>query len=108
MRVAVASSDGRVIDRHFGRADTFYIYDIADHDVKFTEKRSGKPPCGGGFHYVDDMDAAIERISDCEMVIAVRIGGGAAEELRKHQIIPVNRQGDILDVLDELAESTEP
>ena len=30
-KVAAASSDGIVINKHFGRADTFYIYEIAEN-----------------------------------------------------------------------------
>ena len=39
-RIAAASSDGEQIDEHFGRASTFYVYDITAEAITFIEKRS--------------------------------------------------------------------
>ena len=40
IRVAVASSDGIVVNSHFGRARDFYIYEVSENeDTVLLEKR---------------------------------------------------------------------
>ena len=38
-KIAFASSDGEMIDRSFGAADRFYIYEVEDGQTKFSEVR---------------------------------------------------------------------
>lgn len=46
-KVAVASSDGIVVNQHFGRADTFFIYEVAGTgNYRFLETRTVTPVCG--------------------------------------------------------------
>ena len=52
--VAVASSDGIVVNNHFGRASKFYIYSFDDSDINFEEIRELTPVCESGNH--DDND----------------------------------------------------
>ncbi len=47
-RAAAASSDGVHIDRHFGHADTFFIYEVKDGCIHFIEKRAGISPVNTG------------------------------------------------------------
>ena len=60
-RIAVATSDGENIDLHFGRADSFDIYD-ADREgrVTFRERRENTPPCENGIHRDDRLLEAAE------------------------------------------------
>ena len=102
MKVAMASSDGIMVNQHFGRAETFYIYEVKD-DVKFVEKRKGKPFCHGGNHEDEDLLDAVTLLSDCKWVYVLNIGGGAKEALAEKNIEAVVSRGFIEEVLGELA-----
>lgn len=80
-RIAVASTDGKVINVHFGRADKFLVFEVEDSTFKFIELRSSNPPCSDFQHEQSAMDAAVGIFSDCEAVFALRIGPGAARAL---------------------------
>jgi predicted Fe-Mo cluster-binding NifX family protein len=100
MRVAVASSDGIVINQHFGRADTFYIYELKGSDgVEYIEKRKGMPFCHGGEHDDSELKSAVELLSDCKKVFVLQIGGGAQRQLIESGIEPIESRGMIQEVL---------
>jgi predicted Fe-Mo cluster-binding NifX family protein len=88
VRIAVASSDGKVVNQHFGRADRFLII-IADSD-KYTfrceEERIVKPVCQGGEHEDNDMLQAVQNLSDCNYILVSRIGFRARNECDKKGI----------------------
>ena len=54
-RVAFASSDGYVVDTHFGRATSFYIYQYFEGEYVFVEERKVTPVCLGGEHSTEKM-----------------------------------------------------
>ena len=39
MKIAVASSNGKIIDLHFGDADRFIIFELKDGEGEFSEIR---------------------------------------------------------------------
>lgn len=87
-RIAVASLDGVTINQHFGRSGSFRIYEVNDDGVyRYLEERSGTPPCGHGKHEEDALQAAVESISDCLVVLVSRIGPGAQQALLRKGII---------------------
>ncbi|MDD3248411.1 MAG: NifB/NifX family molybdenum-iron cluster-binding protein [Methanosarcina sp.] len=45
MKVAVVSSDGKVINQHFGKAPLFYIFDVGGGKIQFLEVRECTPLC---------------------------------------------------------------
>ena len=69
MRLAVASSDGKNVDSHLGKAKSLYIYDY-DGDLKFSEVReveiSDDSKHQGG--------KVIQTCSDCDVLISVQYG----------------------------------
>lgn len=102
MKVAVASSDGIAVNQHFGRADTFYIYEIEqDQKAVLLEKRRGKPFCHGGNHEDSDLLDAAELLADCQKVFVLRIGVGAEQELALRGVEAVTAPGLISEVLAE-------
>lgn len=105
IRVAVASSDGKFINSHFGRTKSFLIFDVENKKYKFIEKRENNPACYFGEHTYEGMEKSIELISDCNAIIASRIGIGAATLLIKNGIHPYEVVGFINDVLDQFASS---
>ena len=90
IRFAVSSKTGLNIDQHFGHATEFYIYDFQGGDVKFIEKREVPKFCTGKDECEDShegkIDKIIETISDCEGVLALRIGDEPRKRLEKMNI----------------------
>ncbi|MEA4924609.1 hypothetical protein SDC9_167162 [bioreactor metagenome] len=102
-KVAVASSDGRVINQHFGRSRKFLIFEITDQSRwAFLENRDNVPPCSSGEHSEDDMERTIDLLSDCSIVLASRIGPGAEQKLSLRGIKSYSVPYLISDTLDKL------
>lgn len=79
-KIAVASTDGIVVNSHFGRAEDFYIYQIDEQEqVSLLEKRSVTPVCEGGNHDHEKLKANLVRLADCQYLLVSRIGNGAAD-----------------------------
>lgn len=74
LRIAVCSSDGRMVDEHFGTTPQFLILDIDSETVKFTEFRENQPACQEGSHGGDAMAKSVELIADCQILLTVRAG----------------------------------
>ncbi|MBQ8877644.1 MAG: dinitrogenase iron-molybdenum cofactor biosynthesis protein [Lachnospiraceae bacterium] len=95
-RIAVATSDGIVVNQHFGKADTFRIYDInQDNTIDFKEERAVDPVCQGGVHDDMKMKESVSCLIDCKYVLASRIGQGAINALEQVGINPMELPGII-------------
>lgn len=102
-KIAVATSDGIVVNQHFGRAMNFKIYGIRkDNTFKFCEERNVAPVCEGGNHDENRMKERVEALADCKYVLVSRIGGGAASALEQKGIIPMELPGIINESIDRL------
>lgn len=95
-RVAVATTDGIVVNQHFGRADEFLIIGL-DHQnqIHRIEKRHVNPVCDGGEHDEKRLESTVSMFADCKYVLVSRIGEGAAHELEKSGITPIELPGVI-------------
>jgi nitrogen fixation protein NifX len=103
-KVAVASSDGKFVNQHFGMAQQFLIFEIDDEgEYKFIELRENVPACDVEGHTEDAMRRSIELISDCKVVIASQIGPGAVDILLKNNIEPFIAPNFIDEALKQLA-----
>lgn len=88
-KVAVASSDGKVVNQHFGRAKQFLVFDTNDNgEYVFKELRSGTPACDGREHHDDLLLAMVDLVSDCQIILVSQIGPGAIQALREKGIEP--------------------
>lgn len=86
-RIGVASSDGKVVNEHFGRATQFTIIDVDDEQsIQVVELRKVTPFCQGGNHDEDQLEAAVKNLEDCKYLIVARIGQGAQYALEQHGI----------------------
>ena len=85
MKVAVVSSDGKVINQHFGKASRFYIFEVDSGKIQFLEVRETTPLCGSADYGNPEevLGRTISLISDCEALLCSRIGNRPQEELRK-------------------------
>lgn len=84
-KIAAASSDGKIIDRHFGKADKFYIYAADDDTYTFMliDERTTEPVCQGGGHDDSAMERSVDNLSDCEYVLVSQIGTRARNECER-------------------------
>lgn len=102
-KVAVASSDGIVVNRHFGRADTFYIYEVAEEDeYRLLETREVTPVCNRRDHDDDELRGNIDIFKDCKYILVSRIGPGAANIVEQSGIIPMELPGIIGESIHKL------
>ena len=86
-KVAVASSDGKYINQHFGVTQQFLIFEIDDEgEYKFLELRKNVPACDVEGHTDEAMERSVELIADCKAVLASQIGHGAVNVLASHGI----------------------
>lgn len=107
-RVAVASSDGKYINQHFGHARQFLIFELEPGaDFRFLELRETNPPCDGGEHHDDKLNRAVRAVTDCQFLLVSHIGPGAAQLAKSKGVIPF-AYPDFIDIaLDKLQKHLE-
>jgi predicted Fe-Mo cluster-binding NifX family protein len=82
LRVAVASSDGKFINQHFGHAEQFLIFDIDNEgNYEYLELRKNDPTCSGGNHTAGSMKNAVGVLDGVKVVLVAQIGPGASQNL---------------------------
>ena len=103
-KIAAASGDGWTVNQHFGRTSEFTILSVDDGDgsIDILEKRCVAPPCRDGTHDVDAMQAAAQALSDCDYLLASRVGPGAAVCLEEAGVAPYELPGSIEDAVEKL------
>lgn len=96
-RIALASTNGRDVDAHFGSATRFEIYVLSGGEASFEESRPGLPYSASGHGGVP------KPLQDCAAVIAARVGRGAAAALIAGGLRVFEAAGPIDAVLASLA-----
>jgi len=124
IKIAVGSSNGIVIDQHFGSATKFYIFELlGDGNSEFIETREvetevvgltpttcndnvnkgcnsgGNLGCGSGCHSgghdEDGLIGKINLILDCQATLVNQVGKGAEKLLLKNGISAFEAKGSI-------------
>jgi nitrogen fixation protein NifX len=115
MKVAFATTDGKMVDEHFGRAGMFAIYEIMETGHRFVEER--KFAAGMDMAVVDTKDRGpihdsavqgkVDRLADCKLIYLTEIGGPSAARLVKKGIMPMKVKApvSIESALKELGET---
>ena len=86
-KIAIASTDGKVVNQHFGRADKFYIVEVSDQgEYYFEETRETAAACQAGSHSEEGLAQTVSLLEDCKYVLVRQIGPGAEYELSKKGI----------------------
>ncbi len=82
-RIAVASTDGIVVNQHFGHAQQFHIIEIDPENLTYSYAgtRVTERVCQGHFHNDSSFDKVIDVLSDVHAVIVAKIGQGASQQL---------------------------
>lgn len=102
VKIAVASSDGKVVDRHFGKADIFHIVEADSKGLQFVEQRSVTPVCIAGSHNVQSLHQTAESLSDCKYLLVSKIGYLAEIVLTEKGIDVFELPGDIRTSINKL------
>lgn len=103
MKIAFATTDGKNVDEHFGRAGMFAIYDMTCDGHHFVEIR--KFADGMDWSVTDTRDmgplhdsavqSKVDRLGDCKLIYLTEIGGPSAARLVKKGIMPMKMKEPI-------------
>lgn len=86
-RIAAATSDGIVVNQHFGHASQFVILDVTEKgETHWVETRIVEPVCQFRNHDESKLEEAIKKLSDCDYLLVSRIGEGASSVLDQYNI----------------------
>ncbi len=103
-RIAVASSDGIVVNSHFGRTAKFYIYDKSDEKYILKELRDADVVCDKGSHDENSLLSKVKSIADCEFLLVSKIGDGALRVAEEYGIEAYEIPGIIDDSIEKLTQ----
>lgn len=101
MRVAFASSDGQLVDRHFGLTDTYYLWELSPENARCVGSVGIENAEG------DQEDKILSRaqlLEGCTLVYSMQIGGPAAAKLVARHIHPLKTATEvpIVELVDKL------
>lgn len=87
-KIGIASSDGKVVNLHFGKASVFYIVEADSETMTFQyiESRTTEPVCQGQEHDENQLLLLADRLRDCDYVLVSQIGNGARAALDRFHI----------------------
>ena len=101
LKIAIASSDGKNVDTHFGKAESFKIYKLENGKFIYDEERksandktSSKGSCGsgnncghGGGNCGNSVESSnVALLSDCAAVVASRFGSQIIRQFERKAI----------------------
>ncbi len=92
MKVAFTSTDGETIDRHFGMARTFHVWEVGPEEARFVAEVAAPD---GGDDEEDRIAARAAAIADCAIVCTMEIGGPAAAKLVARKIHPMKTGSEV-------------
>lgn len=92
MKVAFTSSNGTRVDQHFGKSDSFTIWEIGPASAL----RVGDVPASpSSVDQEDKITARAEALTGCTLVVTLQIGGPAAAKLVARRIHPMKTGGEV-------------
>ena len=86
MKIAFTTSDGSMIDQHFGQCESFQVWEIGPDQASFLESVTTE---AHGSDEEDRIAARAKILSDCAIVYTMQIGGPAAAKLVAQKIHPM-------------------
>jgi nitrogen fixation protein NifX len=92
MKVAFTSSDGRIVDEHFGMTRDFFVWDVGPEEAAFLSKVTA---LATSEDEEDRIAARATAIAGCAIVYTVQIGGPAAAKLAARRIHPMKTATEI-------------
>lgn len=107
VKVAAASTDGKVINCHFGRADHFLIFEMTSDGFEYVETREMHPCCNQGMHEDNAFENAAKVLADCKIILISKIGIPAANFLESRGFEVYESPFPIHSVLEKLIQEME-
>lgn len=106
IRVAFASSDGIIVDDHFGWARSFFLFDVSADGFKKSGRIICESETSEGANNEDKLEAKIDALRGCHIVYSRAIGGPAAARLTRQRIQPLiaKDEVDIVRLIEMLRE----
>lgn len=101
-KIAVASSDGKAINQHFGMAEQFFVYEVENNNFKLVELRKSADFHSQNEDHVTKLKNTIDGLSGCKVVLVTQIGDGASRILRSKGIESFDVEGPIENALNKL------
>ncbi|NTU42539.1 MAG: nitrogen fixation protein NifX [Nitrospirales bacterium] len=97
MKIAFATTDGKNVDEHFGRAGMFAVYEMTAEGYKFLEMRKFsdgrdtevEKSKGKEELHESLVQGKVERLADCKVIYLTEIGGPSAARLARKGVMPV-------------------
>ena len=86
MKVAFTSSDGRIVDQHFGMTRDFFVWEVGPDEAAFVSKETALATAEDE---EDRIAARAGAIAGCAIVYTVQIGGPAAAKLVARRVHPM-------------------
>ncbi|MTV50498.1 dinitrogenase iron-molybdenum cofactor biosynthesis protein [Heliobacillus mobilis] len=105
IKVAVASSDGKLVNQHFGHTREFLIFEVDHQGFRFLEKRPVVPHCSCDGAPPPTAKTSVESLTDCRVVLVTRIGDGPQEKLKSLGINCIISYDFIENALNEIVSS---
>lgn len=102
MKLAFASSDGVVVNQHFGHTPCFWIIELNEENGEWDllEKRVNDPPCKFGEHDEGALNGSVDLIRDCRAVFAVKVGNYAQTLLQRSGLQVLEIKGYIREITE--------
>jgi predicted Fe-Mo cluster-binding NifX family protein len=105
MKIAIATTDGKQIDQHFGRAEKVEVLTVDElGEVTASETRDGMRVCGCDGGGDSNIPQYIETLADCNYVLAKKIGPAVQRELASRDITAFELTGDIAPSVKKIVE----
>ncbi len=101
MKIAIATTDGVIVNEHFGKAKKFFIYEVTGTTINYLIERGVEPYAAGQKDHTFDKVRFLEVakvLEDCEKVFITKIGDKPADALKALGIEPVVYLGAIRDI----------
>jgi nitrogen fixation protein NifX len=92
MKIAFTTTDGTMIDQHFGQCESFQIWEVGPDQAAFLESVTTE------VHGSDEEDRIAARakiLADCAIVYTMQIGGPAAAKLVAQKIHPMKTNSEV-------------
>jgi nitrogen fixation protein NifX len=103
MKVAFTSTNGEMIDQHFGMTDSFRIWEIGPDEARFVETVEVG---ASGDDEEDRIASRVAVLADCAIVYTMQIGGPAAAKVVAHKIHPMKtgKEASVAEIVEKLQE----
>ena len=97
MKIAIASSDGKNVDLHFGKAHTLYIYQYTNENLELLEKREVTINPDKKHQWKETLTA----IKDCDVIICQQAGMNSKYGIEEEGLKLVENKGLVEDCLND-------